>query len=106
MRVNRNGNETLNPSTDYLNLLPLKSVVGNWIQATVEANYSNLNGFVKVLLKSQDGRQLVVQQTSFVTYWVAADFVRPKWGLYRKFNSAFQPSDTELFQNIQIWKRQ
>ena len=108
MRVNRNGNDDLNPSTDYLNLLPLKTVLGNWIQATVEVNYSNIpsNGYVKVLLKSQNGRQLVVQQTSFRTYWVKADFVRPKWGLYRQIDSAFQPSDTELFQNIQIWKRQ
>ena len=108
MRINRNGNDDLNPSTDYLNLLPLKSVVGAWIQATVEANFTNSkqNGYVKVLLKSQTGIQLVSQQTSFVTYWSGAQFVRPKWGLYRKISSTFQASDTQLFQNVQIWKRQ
>ena len=108
LRANRNGNDTLTPSTDYLNLLPLKSVVGNWIQATVEANFTNSkqNGYVKVLLKSQTGIQLVSQQTSFVTYWSGAQFVRPKWGLYRKISSTFQASDTQLFQNVQIWKRQ
>ena len=108
LRANRNGNDTLTPSTDYLNLLPLKSVVGTWIQATVEANFTNSkqNGYVKVLLKSQTGIQLVSQQTSFVTYWSGAQFVRPKWGLYRKISSTFQASDTQLFQNVQIWKRQ
>jgi hypothetical protein len=107
LRANRNGNDTLTPSTDYLNLLPLKSVLGTWIQATVEANFTNSKqtGYVKVLLKSQTGSQLVSQQTSFVTYWSGAQFVRPKWGMYRKISTTFQPSDTELFQNVQIWKR-
>jgi Polysaccharide lyase len=107
MRSNVKGTETLNPSTDFLKLLPLKSVVGTWIQATVEVNYSNTpsNGYVKVSLKSQDGRPLADKQKSFRTYLSGAQFVRPKWGLYRQINNAFRPSDTELFQNIQIWKR-
>lgn len=109
MRINRNGDDNLIPRTDYVNLLPLQSVVGNWIQATVDVSYrSNSNyGYIRVLLKSPTGRLLLpVQQVWFITYWPQADFVRPKWGIYRKINSAFQPSDTELFQNVQIWKRQ
>jgi hypothetical protein len=31
--------------------------------------------------------------------------IRPKWGFYRALDDAHQPSDWQLFQNIQIWKK-
>jgi hypothetical protein len=38
-------------------------------------------------------------------WWDGANF-RPKWGLYRKKSpKVYQFSDWQLFQNVQIWKK-
>ena len=100
--------DDLNSATDYIDLLPLKTVLGNWIQATFKANFmdSSKSGYINVSFKNLNGSQLLQGvKASFRTFYSGAEFVRPKWGLYRAINSASNEFDTELFQQIQIWKR-
>ena len=91
-------------------------------------------GYVKVMLKDINGRVIWPQnpEDGLVyndMFWPEADFVRPKWGyallvfqystaftlsiiflritnrLYRRLDDGHNPIDWQLFQNVQIWKK-
>lgn len=94
-------------------MVALSAIVGKWTQAYVKVVYNsgNAKGSIQVILKDQSSK--TIYKTSgnngvinYSTFWPQADFVRPKWGLYRKRSSLFQSADWILFQNIQIWKKQ
>ena len=96
----------------YYNMVPLTAVIGKWTQAFVQVNYKSGNtagasnsGSIRVTLKDQNGNSLSNQLIYHDMYWPQADFIRPKWGLYRKKSSSFQSADWELFENVQIWKK-
>ena len=93
-------------------MVPLTAVIGKWTQAFVQVNYKSGNtagasnsGSIRVTLKDQNGNSLSNQLIYHDMYWPQADFIRPKWGLYRKKSSSFQSADWELFENVQIWKK-
>jgi len=96
----------------YKNMVPLTSVIGKWTQAFVQVNYkrgntsgSSNSGSIRVILKDQNAALLYDQVFYHDMFWAEADFVRPKWGLYRQISDVFQSADWELFQNVQIWKK-
>ena len=96
----------------YKNMVPLTSVIGKWTQAFVQVNYkrgntsgSSNSGSIRVILKDQNAALLYDQVFYHDMFWAEADFVRPKWGLYRQISDLFQSADWELFQNVQIWKK-
>ena len=98
-------------------LLSLSNFTGKWIQVRLEVLYkqgkvsgSTNSGYVKVILKDQNGVQLYPKGSNTGLFygnmfWSDADFVRPKWGLYRAISAEHQPYDWQLFQNIQIWSK-
>lgn len=106
----------------YFPIVPWQDVLGRWFQVYIEANYKNgveaipneESGYVRVIIKDQFGVQ--VYPTGSDTgygytsmFWdgmdPATDFVRPKWGLFRTVSDYHDDYDWELFQNIQIWKK-
>ena len=96
----------------YKNMIPLTPVIGAWTQAFVQVNFksgstpgASDSGSIRVILKDQVANLLFDQVYYHNMYWPEADFVRPKWGLYRANSSSFQSADWELFQNVQIWKQ-
>lgn len=92
----------------YKKLLSLSAVVGRWIQAYVEVQYStSSSGYVHVTLKDQNGAQLYDARVVGPTFPPTSQpqTIYPKWGLYHGNDNAYQSSDWELFQNIQIWKK-
>jgi len=96
----------------YKNMVPLSSVIGKWTQAFVQVNYksgktprASNSGSIRAILRNQNANLLFDQVYYHNMYWPEADFVRPKWGLYRANSSLFQSADWELFQNVQIWKK-
>ena len=88
-------------------MVPLSKVLGKWTQAYVESNFQKGNslGFFRVMLKDLSGNLLYSKEVENDNWWNEASFYRPKWGLYRQKSLLFQKSDTENFQNVQIWKK-
>ena len=96
----------------YYDMIPVSSVAGNWIQAYVKVDYksgntagSSTSGSIQVTLKDQRSGLLYDKLIYHNMFWPEADFVRPKWGLYRTMSDSFQSADWELFQNVQIWEK-
>ncbi|KZS11427.1 Uncharacterized protein APZ42_024216 [Daphnia magna] len=88
-------------------LLGLQQVKGKWIQVFVEAAFKKKSegGYIRVTMKDEKGKDLIRSKTiEHEMWWDNANF-RPKWGLYRKKSPGYQPSDWQLFQNVQIWKK-
>ena len=109
LKKNENGNPV------HTKMLSLSSVKGKWIQAYVRVQYmsdatpgkDSTSGSIKVILNDQSGKQLFEKTIYNKMVWTAASFYRPKWGLYRSKSSQYQqPADWELFNDIQIWKKE
>lgn len=111
LRLKKNENKG-NPV--HTKMLSLSSARGKWIQAYVRVNYmsdatpgKNTSGSIQVILNDQSGKLLFEKTIYNKMVWNAARFYRPKWGLYRSKSSQYQqPADWELFNDIQIWKKQ
>ena len=99
-------------------MLTTSEALGRWIQVFVEAQFkrgesddpNDDSGYVRVILEDQSGIQLypLENETGYGysnMFWDDIDFVRPKWGLYRNLSDLHQPSDWQIFQNVQIWKK-
>jgi hypothetical protein len=76
----------LNIDTQRLGVVkgvPLSSIMGVWINASVTAKYSE-TGSLSVTLKKDDGTTVMAYSNDNINLWGAGlDFVRPKWGFYR-----------------------
>ena len=103
LRLTKKEGGTLEPEATLVKNLP--SVVGNWIQAFVQIQYSN-NGLIVVTLKDQAGNVLSNKTLNNNNVWKGVKFYRPKWGLYRHIPGPYKkPGDSQLFSNIQIWNK-
>ena len=100
IRLTQNDQSSWNPYP----MIPLRVALGRWIQAFVQVYYSGIDGFVRVILKDQNGVQLYDNEISQPMWWSDSTFVRPKWGLYRTKSDFFNDFDWQKFQNIQIWR--
>ncbi|PQJ79724.1 T9SS type A sorting domain-containing protein [Polaribacter porphyrae] len=82
-------------------LTPLKGV---WIQAIETIKYGT-NGTYKIVLKkvSDDTELFSYTNNSIINWRTGADFVRPKWGIYRSLKNSSDLRDEEvLFANFSI----
>jgi len=107
-------------SVTYQTMLDLQSATDKWIQAFVQVQYRSTtdsqadsdNGSVRIILKDINGKVLYPpkQDTGLYvlsTFPQGTDYVAPKWGFYRQFSQdfLFHASDWQLFQNVNIWKK-
>jgi hypothetical protein len=77
--------------------VPLSSILGVWINASVTAKYSE-TGSLAVTLKKDDGTVVINYKNDNINLWGAGlDFIRPKWGFYR--NQRDGVGEAEIFYN-------
>ncbi|MFD0990789.1 T9SS type A sorting domain-containing protein [Mariniflexile jejuense] len=82
-------------------LTPFK---GTWVDVTETITYGT-NGSYSILIKRvSDNTELFNYSSSNIVNWqTGADFVRPKWGIYRSLNTPSDLRDEEvLFANFSI----
>ena len=82
-------------------LAPLK---GTWLEVTETITYGTLGAYSIEIKKVVDNSLLFEYSNNDIINWrVGADFVRPKWGIYRSLNASQDLRDEEvLFANFSI----
>ena len=82
-------------------LAPLK---GTWLEVTETITYGTSGKYAIEIKKVSDSSILFNYSNNSIINWRAgADFVRPKWGIYRSLNSSQDLRDEEvLFANFSI----
>ncbi|MDH7448066.1 heparin lyase I family protein [Aquimarina sp. 2201CG14-23] len=82
----------------------LNALRGNWIEAIETVKYGE-NGVYKIILTNlQTGDELLNYSDNTIRMWKTdADFVRPKWGIYRSLKHPLDLRDEEvLFANFKV----
>ncbi len=82
-------------------LAPFK---GSWLEVTETINYGTSGTYSIEIKKVNDGTILFNYSNNSIINWrTDADFVRPKWGIYRSLNNVADLRDEEvLFANFSI----
>lgn len=92
----RQVNDLTTSSSVYATLgsVALSGLTGQWLDVREEITYANPNGRYKLSIKNQAGTEVLsIDQSSLQMWRTGANHMRPKWGIYRKH-------DTALNQNI------
>ena len=88
----RNGEDVIeirhseSSDTNYLGRLPWSEVTGEWLQVYVRATYAEQGSLRLILSRLNDDAVLFDVTEQNIDLWrgeSGADFVRPKWGIYR-----------------------
>jgi len=82
----------------------LTPFIGTWVDVTETITYSNSGTYDIQIKKVSDGSTLLSYTNNDIVNWRAgADFVRPKWGVYRSLiNSQDLRDEAVLFANFSI----
>ena len=77
---------------------------GNWVAVTETITYGESGAYTIVINKVDDGAELFSYSDDNIRAWrTNADFIRPKWGIYRSLNNSDDLRDeTVLFANFSI----
>jgi len=84
-----------------LKQIPLSPLIGTWVEATEKIDYSS-SGYYSIELKNRaTGEQLFYYDNSAanqpkINWRPGAEFVRPKWGIYRSLNAPNDLRDEEV----------
>ncbi len=86
---------------DKVDLLAFKGV---WVSVTETVTYEESGKYEVSILKVDGGEELFSYSNSNIRTWKTnADFIRPKWGIYRSLNNSDDLRDeTVLFANFSI----
>ena len=93
-------------------VMDLPDALGRWLQASVQIHYQNASSYFRVTIKDENGFELFpLNNASGIFNCNSCELLRetghtihPKWGFYRAHDDLHQPSDWQLFQNIQVWR--
>lgn len=91
-------------SSSIIEQTPLEPFINTWVKATEIITYG-VNGTYEITLnRVSDNAVLLSYATDDIINWREdADFVRPKWGIYRSLNNSQNLRDEEvLFANFSI----
>jgi len=94
--------EHLTQETLYaVDLTPFK---GNWVQVVETVTYGESGSYSVKITKVDDGSTLMEYSNNSLRMWKTdAEFIRPKWGIYRSLNNPDDLRDeTLLFANFSI----
>ncbi len=82
----------------------LSTFKGVWAEATETITYGEPGSYNLSIIKISDGSTLFSYSDSSIRMWkTAADFMRPKWGIYRSLNNSQQLRDESvLFADFYI----
>lgn len=78
----------------------LEPFIGHWLEVVERIKYGH-NGSYKIKIRRVDDGTLLFEYAdgSIINWRENADFVRPKWGIYRSLNSAGDLRDEEVYFN-------
>ena len=82
----------------------LQPFLGKWLQVNVEVNFGNKGKLVIQITSMKDSNRLLHYESNSIKMWKDyADFIRPKWGIYRslKYKDALR-DETIYFADIVI----
>jgi len=89
-----------------LTSVPLDAFKGNWVEVTETVTYGEKGNakFSMLIIDHKTGREILKYSSSQLRMWKTnADFVRPKWGIYRSLKRASDLRDEEvLFADFSI----
>ena len=92
LRYARNTSQT---TLHEVNLAPFK---GNWCEVTERVFYGEQGTYSIKITKVSDGSTLFNYENDDIRMWKTdADFIRPKWGIYRSLEYAAQLRDEQVF---------
>ena len=76
---------------------------GHWVEVVERVTYTN-PGSYEVIMSYRDGTPIYEFSDDNINVWrVGAEFIRPKWGIYRSLENAQDLRDEEvLFNNFSI----
>jgi hypothetical protein len=82
----------------------LAPFIGNWVEVTETITYGTAGAYEVEIKKVSDGATLFSYANNNIINWrLDADFVRPKWGIYRSLNYLeLLRDETLLFANFSI----
>ncbi len=77
---------------------------GEWVEVTQTVLYGEMGMYEITIDKVSDGTNLLTYSDYSIRMWKTdADFIRPKWGIYRSLNNIIDLRDEEvLFANFSI----
>lgn len=87
-----------------LDKVDLSLFKGNWVAVTETVTYGESGKYEISILKVDDGDELFSYSNNNIRTWKTnADFIRPKWGIYRSLNNSDDLRDEiVLFANFSI----
>ncbi|MDH7448067.1 T9SS type A sorting domain-containing protein [Aquimarina sp. 2201CG14-23] len=93
-------------SQSTLTSVNLSLLKGNWVEVTETVTYGETNNAIYNILITNvnTGAEILNYSSSELRMWKTnADFIRPKWGIYRSLNSPSDLRDEEvLYANFSI----
>ncbi len=97
----RYAESTSQTTLDKVNLSPFK---GNWVSVTETITYGESGKYAISMTKVDGGNELFSYTNTNIRTWKTdADFIRPKWGIYRSLKDADNLRDEiVLFANFSI----
>ncbi len=77
---------------------------GEWVEVVETVQYGETGAYNITIKKVSDGSSLLSYSNNTIRMWkTSADFIRPKWGIYRSLNNPLDLRDEEvLFANFSI----
>jgi hypothetical protein len=85
----------------------LDQIKGKWVRVYCEATFVEDAGDFNFNMQLLDGTEVISFSAQLDLWRDGADFVRPKWGIYRSLNNAASLRDeTVLFADFSITQRQ
>ncbi|MBQ4821020.1 T9SS type A sorting domain-containing protein [Aquimarina sp. MMG016] len=91
-------------SQTTLTTIELSLLKGNWVEVIETVTYGE-NGKYQIIINNVNtGNQILNYSDNNIRMWkTQADFIRPKWGIYRSLNNSSQLRDEEvLFADFSI----
>jgi len=95
-----------NLQQNTLSSVPLDNLRGNWVEVVETVTYGEKGNakFSIVITNTKKGVEILDYTSNTLRMWKTdADFVRPKWGIYRSLKHAYDLRDEEvLFADFSI----
>lgn len=87
-----------------LTTIDLSLLKGKWVEVIETVTYGEAGIYNLIITDVATGSQILSYSDASIRMWkTQADFIRPKWGIYRSLNNASQLRDEEvLFANFSI----
>ncbi len=77
--------------------VPLNDFKGNWVDVEETITYGENGSYELSINKISDGSSLLYYQNNSIRMWkTGADFLRPKWGIYRSLLDAGSLNDEQV----------